>query len=438
MRTPNLRTFGIIGEAIGTFTSKRRFWRLLSTPLYSNAVYLMLNSAVMSGFGFIFWLIAARIYSEIDLGFASATVSMLTLITLLSLVGLDASLVRFLPQAARPHELMNSCYTLTGLIGILVTVVAVLGLNLWSPALIFIKENPAYFVTIVVVAGISVLSSLIDYSFIAFRKTGLTLAKNAVFSLLKLPLVIILAIFFHSFGIIASWGMALGIAVAISLFLFIPAIQSGYKPNPTLDSSLIKDIWKFSIGNYIGNLVASAPALVLPIMVVNILGPVSNAHFYIAWQIFGMLSTIPFAISQSVFAESSHFRRKLGENVTKSFKFTFLLLVPAVGVVILISKWLLLAFGEGYSFKAISLLWVLSISSLPLGINSIYMSILRVVDHIKELIIIWGCVTVVVLGISYTVMPAAGILGIGYAWLGAQSALAIFILAFRLRSIDLE
>ena len=167
-------------------------------------------------------------------------------------------------------------------------------------------------------------------------------------------------------------------------------------------------------------------------MVVNVLGAEQNAYFYIGWMMAGLLFAIPRAVSQSLFAEGSHFEDKLKENVTKSLKVTYLLLVPAVIVLILAGKWVLLAFGQSYSANALHLLWVLSVSSLPLAINSIYFTILRVTGRIKELVAIWGFIVLATLLVSYLIMPVTGIIGIGYAWLGAHAVVAIYVLARRL------
>jgi len=167
-------------------------------------------------------------------------------------------------------------------------------------------------------------------------------------------------------------------------------------------------------------------------MVLNLLGAEQNAYFYIAWMIATLLFAIPGAIAQSLFAEGSHFEEKLRENVIKSLKFTFLLLVPAVIVLILLGKWLLLAFGQSYLLNALKLLWILSISSLPLAINYIYTNVLRVTGRIKELIAVWGFIALAVLLVSYLIMPITSIIGIGYAWLGAQAVVATYVLARRL------
>jgi O-antigen/teichoic acid export membrane protein len=192
-------------------------------------------------------------------------------------------------------------------------------------------------------------------------------------------------------------------------------------------------MWHYSGGNYLTSILTAAPPMVLPIMVVNLLGPEQNAYFYIAWTIATLLHGIPVGISLSLFAEGSHFEDKLKENTIKSLKFTFLLLLPAVILLILVGKWLLLAFGRSYSTNGLYLLWILIISSLPIGINYIYTNILRVTNRIKELVIIWGFIAIAMLVASYLAMPATGIMGIGYAWFGVHCVVAIYALAFARR-----
>ena len=431
MKSPNLFFFKVITEAIDTITSRRKLKQVAATPLYSNAFYLMLNTAVMALCGFFFWMVVARFYTEAEVGFSSAIISAISLIATISLVGLNTSLIRFLPQANKPPELINSCYTLSGLISLVVAAIFIAGLSFWSPAMVFIKQNAVFIAAFIVFALLWTLSSLVDSTFIARRRANFVLSKNTIYSVLKIPLPILFVLFFRTFGIVASWGIALAIALAISLFLFLPRLQNRYKPVPTLKPGIIRDMWRYSAGNYVTNLLAASPAFILPLMVVNRLGAEQNAYFYIAWMIAGLLSAIPSAVSQSLFAEGSHFEDKLSDNITKSLKFTFLLLVPAVIVLVLVGKWLLLAFGQSYSLNALHLLWILSLSSLPLAVNSLYTSILRVKSRLKELMVIWGFIALSVLLASYLIMPATGIMGIGYAWLGAQAVVAIYILASR-------
>lgn len=390
----------------------------------------------MALLGFFFWVVVARFYTEAEVGYSSAIISAIGLVATLGLVGLDTSLIRFLPQAEKPQELINSCFTLTSLISLVIAGIFVAGVEFWSPALAFIKDDAIFSAVFIIIAPLWALSFLIDPTFIAKRRAGFVLSKNTIFSVLRIPLPILFVPFFHSFGIVASWGIALGIPLAVSLFLFLPKVQNAYKPVPILNLSLIKGMWQYSGGNYLASLFSSTPALILPLLVVNLLGTENNAYFYIAWMIAGFLGIMPMAVSQSLFAEGSHFEDKLRENVIKSVKFTFLLLIPAVILLVLVGKWLLLAFGEGYSVNALHLLWVLCLSSLPSGINYIYTSVLRVTGRIKELMAIWGFIAIATLVVSYLVMPSTGIIGIGYAWLGAQAVIALYVISSLKRALQ--
>lgn len=431
MKLPDFPPFDTINEALRAATSRQGIRRVLTTPLYANALYLMLSTTVMSLCGFFFWLIVARFYSEAVVGYSSAIISALNLLAVLSLVGLNISLVRFLPQADNPRKMINTCFTLGSLVSLLAAAIFLAGLDFWSPALSFVRENAIFCLVFLAFAILWTLSLLINSAFLAKRRAAFTLSKNAIFSLLKLPLLVLLALYFHTFGVVVSWGIALAVALAVAVLIFLPRVQDGYRPLPALDLGLVKKLWRYSSGNYLVNLLSLALAYILPLMVVNLLGAEPNAYFYIAWMMASLLFAIPAAASSSLFAEGSHFEDRLRENVVKSLKSTFLLLVPAAILLAAVGKWLLLVFGHGYSLNALPLLWVLCLSSLPRGINHIYTGMLRVTGRITELIIIWGFIAIGVLVVSYLLLPLTGIIGIGYAWLGAQLIVAIYILAGR-------
>jgi len=82
----------------------------------------------------------------------------------------------------------------------------------------------------------------------------------------------------------------------------------------------------------------------------------------------------------------------------------------------------------------LTLLWILSASSIFVGMNSIYYTILLVRHRIRELLVLRGLTAIAVLVTSALIMPAMGIAGIGYAWLGAQALVSIYVvLAIRWR-----
>ena len=421
------------------------FWKYLQPwaqyiriPLYRNSLFLMANTIVESGLGFFFWMVVARFYTEADVGWGAAIISAIGLLSLISRLGLGFALIRFLPKAEKPVEMINSCFTLSGIVALATAVIFIAGVDLWSPVLGFIKDDAIFVVAFVFFALFSTLTRMMELIFIAKRRADFVLSKNTIFSLLKIALPFILVLFFRAFGIVSSWGIAIGIAFAVSLFFFLPRVQTLYKPLPRLNLGIIKDIWRYSAGNYFAGLFAAAPALVLPIMIVNILGAEQNAYFYVAWKIAALLFIIPGAVSQSLFAEGSHFEDQLGINVRRSYRFIFLLLIPAIVVLFLAGKWLLLAFGATYSANALMLLWILAISGIFVGVNSVYSSILRVRGRIKELVVISGFITLSVLVGSYFIVPITGIIGVGYAWLAAQGLVSVYVLLAMRRQLKSE
>ena len=86
----------------------------LRNPLYRNSIFLMLSSTVGAGTGFIFWIIAARLYSTEDVGLSSAIVSVMRLLMLLSFVGLNIGFIRYLPEKENKKDFVNTSLTIVG------------------------------------------------------------------------------------------------------------------------------------------------------------------------------------------------------------------------------------------------------------------------------------------------------------------------------------
>ena len=399
----------------------------LRNPLYKNSIFLIANTVASAGLGFVFWMIVANFYTEKEVGWGSAVISAMVLLATLAVPGFGAAVIRFLPKAENPVRLINFFFTLSAIIATVMAAIFVAGLPLWSPAIGFVRSNTIFALAFVSFVVFLALSHLIDSVFIASRRADFVFYRLNIMQLFKLPLPVLLVLFFHTFGIAASWGIAAAAALIISLLIFLPKAQNLYKPTPRLKADMDSSMWRYCAGSYLTSVFHAAPGLVLPILVVNLLGPEQNAYFYIAWTIASLLWAIPAAVSRSLFAEGAHFEDELGANTYRSFRFTFLLLIPAIILLLLLGKWLLLLFGDSYSANGLLLLQILGLSSVLVGINMIYYAILRVLARIMELVIISGFITIGTLVGSYFILPATGITGISYAWLTAQGIISIYV-----------
>ena len=410
----------------------RALYGYLKTPLYRNSLFLITNTVITSALGLFFWIIVARLYTKTDVGSANAIISAISLIVMFSLLGLDAAIVRFLPTTQKQAVMINSFLTITGIISLVISVIFVLGIHIWSPALSFIQDNPTFAISFVLCALFLTLSPMVEAIFIAKRKAHFILIKNSIASLVKIPLPFILVLCFRSFGIVGSVGLSMGIATAFSIFFFLPRAENGYKAVPALNFEIIKWRWRYSIGSYFISILSSVPILILSsILIINRKGggTTANADFSMAWMLGSLLFAIPGAVSQSLFAEGSHFEDKLDANVSRSYKFVFLLLIPAIVFFVFTGKWLLLAFGRSYSDDGTTLLQVLSLSAIFVGVNSVYYTILRVRNKIAELLTLYGISTSAILIGSYIIIPTIGIIGVGYVWLSVQGIVSIYVVA---------
>jgi O-antigen/teichoic acid export membrane protein len=166
----------------------------LKDPLYRNSYFLMANTVVSTGLGLIFWMIIARIYNDADVGLGTAVISAIGLLVLLSKLGFDTAIIRFLSKAEKPVELINSYLTIPVVASLLIAVIFVIGVNIWSPALSFIRGNIIFAIAFIFFTAFFSLSSMIDSIFIAKRQAGFVLSKNAIISLIKIAIPFILVL----------------------------------------------------------------------------------------------------------------------------------------------------------------------------------------------------------------------------------------------------
>ena len=427
IKSLNSRIGGFFTEVFSIATSKQKVKQLLRIPLYSNAFYLMVANAMTALFGFAFWIIAARFYPAGAVGVASAVIAAMGLLASFANLGLGYGLIRFLPHSGeKADSLLNSSFTISILVSLLASLIFLGGLGFWSPALLFLRQEPVLISAFVVFTIAFTLNFAASDALLAERRAGFLLAKGAIFNVLRLSLVILLAGIFHSFGIFGSWGISLWVALLFNILIFLPRVQIGYRLRLTIGRE-INEMVHFSSGNYIANLLRGFPGMILPIMVINLLGAESTAYYYIAWAVASTVTMVAESTSMSLFAEGSYEEERLELNVRRSLKLIFLILVPAVILVLAFADKLLLAFGSSYSESATTLLRILTLSTLPLAINTVYLYTKRVEKKLNILMAVTAFLAVTTLALSYILLPMMGITGIGIAWLISQGIVALVI-----------
>jgi len=401
--------------------------QLMNDPLYKNSFFIMLTSISSAGFGFIFWMLAAKLYLPKDVGIATALIASMGLLVLLSRFGLDFSIIRFFPENDK-SKVFSTSVIITTLFAILFGVIFILGVDIFSPGLHLLKSpsNSMLFILFLIASSIAALTGI---SFVAIRKAEFNflqsiLVGSRIFFIFPL-------IFLGAIGIFGAVGISFILAILVSLFFLI---KSGIKPAFTFDKSFLNEAFHFSAGNYLAGLFMAAPNSVLPIMVLNILGAEQTAYYYIAFAIASLLFVIPNAVSTSLFVEGSH-GEALKRTTIKSLLTIFALLIPAIIILYFSGGWLLGIIGTDYSENGLELLRVMVLASIFLAVNSIYFAIKRIQKDVKGLVLLSGVVFALLLCLSYAFILAFGIVGVGYAWVVsyAVGAAVVVVMVWRER-----
>ena len=415
-------------DARQTIVNREGIKSLYQVSLYRNTIYLVVYSGVNSVTGVLFWIAAARLYDAEAVGLASAVIAAIGFVVLFSSLGLDYGLIRFLPDAGnKANDIINSCFTTAGLTALVLAGIFLAGLGVWSPALLGIRESLAFLASFLLLGIVFTLSGFVIQVFIARRRAGFTLAQGLIFGLSRfIPLFLLVPIYLD-FGIYVSWGIAVAASTLIAVFWFLPRVLKEYRPRFTIKKTVLAEMLRFSLANYVSNIFWALPLVVLPLMVVNILGAEQNAYFYVGWSVASIMFIIPVSTSQSLYAEGSHDQEKLGREVRKSLKISLVLIVPALIIVLVLGDKIMWLFGRAYTENTTRLIWTIAVSVVPMSINFIYLSIKRVQKKMKSAVVLTAFMCVATLGLSYFLLPVMGILGAGVAWLAGQTGAALII-----------
>ena len=413
-----------------TFEWARRLvggtWRRVKAPLYRNAFLIMLSSVIGQGLGFFFWLVVARFYERADVGYAVALFQTLSFLATLASLGLGIGLIRYLPEEEDKPPLVNTAATITGGGALLLAAVFLGTVSLVVPNLSFVLSDPtgrylyppAILVTTVAIA----LPYVYDQTSFAMRRADVLTWRTLIVAVAKLPLVAAFALVpltAGRIGVFLSLALAFVAGTAVEAFVLLPRVLPGFRPRLNLAVARIRPMVRFALGNYSANVVGGAGVLLLPILILNLLGPASAeqvAYYYIASIVAGLLSIIPGAIFTSFYAEASQRNARRHVDERRAIALSIALLLPGIAALWLLSKEMLTWFGDpAYAAGAVGALRILVFGSIPAFLNNILGTRIRIRKQSAPLLVGALITTSVTLGLGVVLLRSNGINGLAIA-----------------------
>lgn len=402
-------------------------------PLRRNSLFLLATHGVIGVFGFFFWRIADMQYGTPAVGQATTLVSSVLLLHILARLGLDVGLIRFLPDETDKTGMINTACTIVGSLAGVLGLAFMLGVGIWAPSssLSIVVDNTGYaFLFIVFTVASSLVELLRQGVFVACRSTQSSLAIEVVAGVRLLLLLALVTL--GAFGIFVAWGLAALASLVVGASLVV-VFQRSFRPVLAVRRDVVGKMLRFSAGNYIGETLRELPGFLLPIIILGaftarlgeVEGPKMVAYFYIAWTIASGVMMIAYATGSSLLAEGSLDPRGFGASSLRAFQFMLLLLAMAIVVVFVAGGPVLQYFGEGYNDNAFWLLRLLSLSGVPIAINTIYVTYKRMQRRLSPVVLVYGFVAVFTIGVGYALLDRMELLGIGVAWLVSNSLVAV-------------
>ncbi|MET7290190.1 hypothetical protein [Streptomyces sp. NPDC005573] len=398
----------------------------------------MATSVVNALLGYGYWTLAARVMPTAQVGLGSAATSALVIISLVVHLGAGSGLIARLPGRRTPYEwrlTVTSTLLATTLFTVVVAAAALAPLGAAVTPLRVLTSHWDTAAWFVVGAGSWTGSGVLDYVFIAERRSDLMLVRNACAAVAKLAVLGLLATAERPVGasvILASWAAAGLVGTLAGLALCHRSLHRFGRVPLSVMSRELGSLLRPTLGHHAISVCGLLPTYLLPVAVTARLGATANAYFYTTWMIGSAIFMISPAVSSALFAEGSHEGSRLRQLAWRSSLATMAVLVLPAAVLCLIGRNVLALFGPGYTV-GYALLVALVLSAFPDMVSNATVATLRVRGLLGRAAALNLLIAAVALAGAWLATPRYGILGAGLAWLGAQSVGALAVLVLRRR-----
>jgi O-antigen/teichoic acid export membrane protein len=388
-----------------------------SWPLISNALLLVSTTLLQSALGPLFWWAAARQFSPATVGLSSAAISAAMFLGTLAMLGLGTALMGELPQRrARAGSLVLGALSLSGGAGLLLGLLFVaIAPRLWAE---FAPLSSSHLGALLFAGGASLtaVASVLDLALVGMLRSGLQFWRGVSFAVLKLLILVAIgASTLRAYSLSILLAHVVGVFVSLAVLGWLPELWRA--ETLRIDWGELLLFSRTALSHHLLNLTLQTPSMLLPILVTSLLSAESNASFYIAWMLSGVLYMAPVALTNVLFTIGAADPRAFAAKSRVTF--TLSLVVGCVGwlVVLAGAKLGLALFGPGYAEQASGSMRLLAAGVFPLIVRQHYVALLRLQGRMLQAARLVVCCAGAQLGLAVIGAVTGGLAGLSLGFL---------------------
>jgi O-antigen/teichoic acid export membrane protein len=424
VRHPSSRSgHGASGGAAGRLprvASIRLTWSR-HRALLSNVATLAATTGVTSAVGFVYWAIAARIFSVQAVGYASAAISAMTLLGTIGMLGFGTLLIGELPRRKSPGGLVWAALLFSSLASLLIGVGFVAIAPRLSAHFGDIAGNTGRACLFASGVSVTALSLVLDQATIGLLRGGLQLGRNVTASVVKLAILPVTALVFRDgfgVGLIFSWvgGTVLSL-IAVGVRIWWTRVLVFERP----DWRSLRSLARTTLAHNWLNLSIAIRQSIIPVLVAVVISPRANAAFYAAWMIASFLAVVPAHLSTVLFAVTSADADAVAAKIRFTLRLSFLIGIPGMIIVATLGRPMLALFGAHYASAGSFPLLLLVIAYVPSVFRAHYIAVYRIKGKMGQ-----------AAGLMWAVMGLEVIASVAGGKSGGLIGLSIALLAVRL------
>jgi O-antigen/teichoic acid export membrane protein len=397
--------------------------------MVQSGIGLMSGKGVAMALGFLYWLLAARLYPADVVGIVAAAIAGVMLVSQLGVFGLESAIVaRYSEHRDERNTFFNTGFTLVALASLVVAVIAAVVAFVIAGELGQVVRDELLLAMFICMSVVAAVGIVLDQVSMALKRGDHVVPRNTTNGLVSIvPLVSMWVLWSSGYGgatvLFGSWFLGAVSGLLLGVWQ-LSRLKPSYLYRPQVLRGLSMTLVRTGLPNHILTLTERVPVLVIPLLIAELISPQATAYWYAVWMVAWATLVIARSMSFALFAETSEAGADMAASVFKALRGSLLLGSLAAAATVVAAPWVLSLLGPDYAAAGTTPLRILVLSFAPYSVIMTYFAVCRATDRLREAII-FGVLLATTVLVFATSATSGGLTQVALAWLVSVSIFSI-------------